>query len=84
MEVKKRDQKIKVSIEHSRQVILDHLLVVAAPKRIMIIIKKTSIMWPSQNFLLYIKNIIKMKVTEWINNLKKICQSPLWGYIQHV
>ena len=28
-------------------------------------------MWPSQNFLLYIKNIIKMKVTEWINNFKK-------------
>ena len=27
-------------------------------------------MWPSQNFLLYIRNIIKMKVTEWINNLK--------------
>ena len=33
--------------------------------------KKTSMMWPSQNFLLYIGNIIKMKVTEWINNLKK-------------
>ena len=42
-------------------------------------------MWPSQNFPLYIRNIIKIKVTEWINNLKKICQSPpLWGYIQHV
>ena len=32
----------------------------------------TSMMWPSQNFLLHIRNIIKMmKVTEWINNLKK-------------
>ena len=29
---------------------------------------QTSMMWPSQNFLLYIRNIIKMKVTEWINN----------------
>ena len=29
---------------------------------------KTSMMWPSQNFLLYIRNIIEMKVTEWINN----------------
>ena len=37
---------------------------------------KTSMMWPTQNFLLYIRNIIKMKVTEWINNLKKTCQSP--------
>ena len=46
---------------------------------------ETNMMWPSQNFLLYIRNIIKMKVTEWINNFKKICQSPLlWGYIQHV
>ena len=33
--------------------------------------EKTSMMWPSQNFLLYIRNIIKMKETEWINNLKK-------------
>ena len=32
--------------------------------------KKTSMMWPSQNFLLYIRNFIKMKATEWINNLK--------------
>ena len=47
--------------------------------------KKTSMMWPSQNFLLYNRNITKMKVTEWINNLKKIYQSPpLWGYIQHM
>ena len=47
---------------------------------------KTSMMWPSQNFLLYIRNIIKIKVTEWINNLKKyvIPPPPLWGYIQHV
>ena len=37
---------------------------------------ETSMMWPSQNFLLYNRNIIKMKVTEWINNLKK--------YVQHV
>ena len=41
-------------------------------------------MWPSQNFLLYIRNITKMKVTEWINNLKKnVIPPPLWGYIQH-
>ena len=41
-------------------------------------------MWPSQNFLLYIRNIIKIKVTKWINNFKKICQypPPLWEYIQ--
>ena len=42
-------------------------------------------MWPSQSFLLYIRNIIKMKVTEWINNLKKyVNPPPLWGYIQRV
>ena len=29
-------------------------------------------MWPSQNFLLYIRNIINMKANEWINNFKKI------------
>ena len=34
-------------------------------------------MWPSQNFLLYNRNIIKMKVTEWINNLKKYVILPL-------
>ena len=46
---------------------------------------KTSMMWPSQNFLLYNRNIIKMKVTEWKNNLRKYVNSPpLWGYIQHV
>ena len=38
--------------------------------------KKTSMMWPSQNFLLYIGNIIKMKVTEWINNLKRYVNTP--------
>ena len=38
---------------------------------------KTSMMWPSQNFLLYIINIIKMKVTEWINNLENM-SPPLW------
>ena len=32
-------------------------------------------MWPSQNFLLYIR-IIKIKVTEWINNLKKYINPP--------
>ena len=37
---------------------------------------KTSMMWPSQNFLLYIRTIIKMKVTEWINNLKKYVNPP--------
>ena len=48
--------------------------------------QKTSLLWPSQNFLLYIRNIFKMKVTKWINNFKKICQSPPlpWGYIQPV
>ena len=41
-------------------------------------------MWPSQNFLLYNGTIIKIKVNEWVNNLKKnmLHQSPLlWGYI---
>ena len=33
-------------------------------------------MWPSQNFLLYNRNIIKMKVTEWLNNLKKNVSIP--------
>ena len=33
---------------------------------------KTSMVWPSQNFLLYNETIIKIKVNEWINNLKKI------------
>ena len=45
---------------------------------------KTSKMWPSQKFLLYNRNIIKMKVTEWKNNLRKYVNPPLWGYIQHV
>ena len=43
------------------------------------LLKKTSMMWPSQNFLLYIRNIIKMKATEWINNLKKYVNPPLLG-----
>ena len=38
--------------------------------------KKISMMWPSQNFLLYNGTIIKIKVNEWINNLKKIFQFP--------
>ena len=44
-------------------------------------------MWPSQNFLLYNGTIIKIKVNEWINNLKKFVTSAaptLWGYIQCV
>ena len=42
-------------------------------------------MWPSQNFLLYNGTIIKIKVNEWINNLKNMLrQPPLWGYIQYV
>ena len=47
---------------------------------------KTSMMWPSQNFLLYNGTIIKLKVNERINNLKKYVNRPppLWGYIQHV
>ena len=38
--------------------------------------EETSMMWPSQNFLLYNGTIIKIKVNEWINNLKKyiLCQ----------
>ena len=39
-------------------------------------IKKTSMMWPSQNFLLYFRTIFKMKVTEWINNFKKYVNPP--------
>ena len=37
---------------------------------------ETSMMWPSQNFLLYDINIIKMKVTEWINNFKNMSIPP--------
>ena len=40
---------------------------------------KTSMMWPSQNFLLYIRKIIKMKVTGWINNFKKYFPPPPLG-----
>ena len=29
---------------------------------------KTSMMWPSQNFLLYNGTVIKIKVNEWMNN----------------
>ena len=29
---------------------------------------KTSMMWPSQNFLLHNGTVIKIKVNEWINN----------------
>ena len=47
--------------------------------------RKTNMMWSSQNFLLCNRNIIKMKVTEWKNNLRKyVNPPPLWGYIQHV
>ena len=44
-------------------------------------IAKTSMMWPSQNFLLYNGSIIKIKVNEWINNYKKnmFRQSPSFG-----
>ena len=44
---------------------------------------KFSMMWPSQNFLLYNGTVIKIQVNEWINNLKKYVMSvpPLWGYI---
>ena len=37
--------------------------------------KKTSMMWPSQNFLLHNGTIIKIKVNERINNLKKYVKS---------
>ena len=45
--------------------------------------RKTNMMWPSQNFLLYNGTVIKIQVNEWINNLKKIYYvvPPLWGYI---
>ena len=33
--------------------------------------EKTSMMWPSQKFLLYNGTVIKIKVNEWINNLRK-------------
>ena len=39
-------------------------------------LNETSMMWPSQNFLLSNGTIIKIKANEWIDNLKKICQSP--------
>ena len=38
-------------------------------------IQQTSMMWPSQNFLLYNGTIIKIKVNERINNLKKYVRS---------
>ena len=37
--------------------------------------KKTTMMWPSQNFLLYYGTITKIKVNEWINNYKKYVTS---------
>ena len=37
-------------------------------KKIFLKPKETSMMWPSQNFLLYNGIIIKIKVSEWINN----------------
>ena len=37
--------------------------------------EKISMMWPSQNFLLYNGTIIKIKVNERINNLKKYVTS---------
>ena len=48
--------------------------------------KKTSMMWISQNFLLYDGTIIKIKENEWIDNLKNIyyVTPPLWGCIQPV
>ena len=42
-------------------------------------LNETSMMWPSQNFLLYNRNIIKMKVTEWKNNLKNMSIPPPLG-----
>ena len=41
-------------------------------------------MWPSQNFLLYNRNIIKMKVTEWKNNLRKYVNPPPFGDIYNM
>ena len=49
-----------------------------------IITVQTSMMWPSKNFLLYNRNIIKMKVTEWINNLKKYVNPPSFGDIYNM
>ena len=41
-------------------------------------------MWPSQNFLLYNGTVIKIKVTELINNFKKMSIPFVWGSILHV
>ena len=43
-------------------------------------------MWPSQNFLLYNGTIVKIKIIEWVNNLKNMLRQPppLWRYIQQV
>ena len=32
------------------------------------VLKETSMMWPSQNFLLYNGTVIKIQVNEWISN----------------
>ena len=45
---------------------------------------KTSMMWPSQNFLLYITNIIQIKVNELINTLKKYVNPPPFGDIYNM
>ena len=51
----------------------DHLKKIAENCRIITIV--TSMMWPSQNFLLYNGAVIKIQVYEWINNLKKYVMS---------
>ena len=47
---------------------------------------KTSMMWPSQNFLLYNGTVIKIKVNECINNYKKKVTSvpPPFGDIYNL
>ena len=43
-------------------------------------LRKTSMLWTSQNFLLYNGSVIKIQVNEWINNFKRYVYSlPLFG-----
>ena len=47
-------------------IIISQIIISAVPN--FYIVYKTSMMCPSQNFLLYNGTIIKIKVNEWINN----------------
>ena len=72
---------ISVLLKHeNKHYMLKNLLLLKMTARL-----KTSMIWPSRNFLLYNETIIKIKINERINNLKKYYVSPpLWGYIQSV